>query len=95
MVWAHQPTAMRQLAQDGKLTADTVSIALLKMTQDIDKDFKQLPITMGKAFTNIKTDLSKLSQNLIKQAESQRHYLMLWLIYQMTCTNIQGRCLLL
>ena len=59
-------TAMRQLAQDGKLTADVVSIALLKMTQDIDKDFKELPITIGKAFTNIKTDLSKLSQEFDK-----------------------------
>lgn len=59
-------TAMRQLAQDGKLTADVVSIALLKMTQDIDKDFKELPVTIGKAFTNIKTDLSKLSQEFDK-----------------------------
>lgn len=59
-------TSMRQLAEDGKLTADVVSIALLKMTQEIEKDFKTLPITMGKAFTNVKTDLSKLAQEFDK-----------------------------
>jgi len=51
-------TALRSMAEQGQLTAGKVSTALLKMSDDIDKDFKTLPQTVGNSLTNIKTDIS-------------------------------------
>lgn len=49
---------LRKMAENGELTASRVSNALLKVKTDIDRDFATLPITVGKALTNLKTDLS-------------------------------------
>ena len=49
---------LRKMAENGELTAVRVSNALLKVKTDIDKDFATLPVTVGKALTNLKTDLS-------------------------------------
>lgn len=51
-------TELRKMAEAGELTAIAVSNALLKMKDDIDRDFATLPVTMGKALTNLSTDLS-------------------------------------
>ncbi len=47
--------ALRQLAQDGKLTADVVIQALQTQKTQIDKDFAALPQTVAKAVQNLKT----------------------------------------
>ena len=49
---------LRKMAENGELTATRVSNALLKVKTDIDRDFATLPVTVGKALTNLKTDLS-------------------------------------
>ena len=51
---------LKELASQGKLTAEAVSGALLKMNEQIDKDSAQMPVTVGNAFTNLKTEISLL-----------------------------------
>lgn len=51
-------TALRGMAENGELTSSRVSNALLKVKTDIDRDFATLPVTVGKAMTNLKTELS-------------------------------------
>lgn len=51
-------TALRKMAEAGELTALRVSNALLKMKSDIDRDFVTLPLTVGKATTDLMTMLS-------------------------------------
>lgn len=51
-------TALRKMAENGELTATKVSNALLKVKSSVDNDFAQMPITVGKAMTNLQTDLS-------------------------------------
>lgn len=46
---------LRALAAQGGLTAEVVKNSLFKMQGDIDSKFKQLPVTTGQAFENIKT----------------------------------------
>ena len=42
---------IRSLAEQGKLTADVVKDALLQATDDINEQFKEMPMTLGQAFT--------------------------------------------
>ena len=49
---------LRKMAENGELTATRVSNALLKVKSDIDRDFATLPVTVGKAMTNLTTELS-------------------------------------
>ena len=51
-------TALRKMAEAGELTAVRISNALLKMKSDIDRDFLTLPLTVGKATTDLMTMLS-------------------------------------
>lgn len=51
-------TALRKMAENGELTATKVSNALLKVKSSVDNDFAQMPVTVGKAMTNLQTDLS-------------------------------------
>lgn len=51
-------TALRKMAENGELTASKVANALLKVKSTVDNDFAQMPITVGKAMTNLQTDLS-------------------------------------
>ncbi len=57
-------TALREMAAEGKLTAEVVAKALLKMSSEIDGDFKTLPNTVGYAVTNIGTSLKLLVQDV-------------------------------
>jgi len=59
-------TALRKMAENGELTASKVSNALLKMTKEIDDGFKVLPVTVGKAMTNLTTDISLFVRELDK-----------------------------
>jgi len=51
-------TALRKMAMEGELTSGKVSAALLKMSGQIKKDFGEIPVTVGMATENLKTDLS-------------------------------------
>lgn len=57
-------TALRKMAEAGELTAARVSNALLKMKSDIDRDFKTLPLTVGKSTTDALTLLSLGIENI-------------------------------
>jgi tape measure domain-containing protein len=51
-------TALKKLAENGELTAVKVGNALLKVKADIDRDFLTMPVTVGKAVTNMSTQFS-------------------------------------
>ncbi len=51
-------TALRSMAEAGELTSGKVAESLLKMSDQIDKDFKRLPVTVGQSMTDLKTELS-------------------------------------
>jgi len=51
-------TALRKMAMEGELTSGKVSASLLKMSGQIKKDFGEIPVTVGMATENLKTDLS-------------------------------------
>lgn len=53
-------TELRKMAENGELTASRVGSALLKMKNDVEKDFATMPVTIGKAMTNLTTDTSLL-----------------------------------
>ena len=42
---------IREMASEGQLTAEVVKNALLKATDDIDRQFKDMPMTLSQAFT--------------------------------------------
>ena len=51
---------LRELGSEGKLTAEALSGAFEKVKSRIDSDFAQMPVTVGKAFTDLKTEMSLL-----------------------------------
>jgi tape measure domain-containing protein len=56
--------ALKQLGEDGKLTADVVTNALRKAAADIDADFKKLPAALGAAFTGATDQAGRLNEAL-------------------------------
>lgn len=57
---------LRSMAEAGELTAGRVSAALLSMTDEIERDFKQLPKTVGDAAVDFKTEASVLIHEIDK-----------------------------
>lgn len=51
-------TALRKMAEEGELTSVRVTNALLAVKTDIERDFLTMPITVGKAMTNMSTNMS-------------------------------------
>jgi len=49
--------ALRDMGADGKLTAEVVATALRKVAEQVDSDFKKVPVTVGQAFTNLKNEV--------------------------------------
>jgi phage tape measure protein len=49
---------LRELGSEGKLTAEALSNAFEKVKSRIDSDFAQMPVTVGKAFTDLRTEIS-------------------------------------
>lgn len=47
--------ALREMAEQGRLTADVVTKALLGQADKIAAEFAKIPLTVGAAFTNLKT----------------------------------------
>lgn len=57
---------LRELGSQGKLTAEAVSNALLKTGKEIEEDFKNMPLTVGKATTDLRTELALLIDDFNK-----------------------------
>jgi|GEM_PF-947073 len=49
---------LRELGSEGKLTAEALSGAFEKVKNRIDSDFAQMPVTVGKAFTDLRTEIN-------------------------------------
>ena len=61
---------LRKLGSEGKLTAEALSNAFSKMKETIDEDFSQLPVTVGSAFTDLKTEISLLADDFNKVSDA-------------------------
>lgn len=48
--------ALKQLGEEGKLTADVVAKALQKVADQVNDDFSRMPVTVGQALTNLKNE---------------------------------------
>ena len=57
---------MRQLAADGKISADVVKYALLSATSEINEQFEQMPMTWADVWTGITNDLYYASVPLLE-----------------------------
>lgn len=51
--------ALRALAEQGKLTADVVTQAILSQSAVINREFQSIPDTIGRALTRIENDLKR------------------------------------
>lgn len=54
---------IRKLASDGKITAEVVKNAMLKATDEIDAEFRQMPMTLAEAFAVGKNAIQKNLQD--------------------------------
>lgn len=54
---------IRELASDGAITAEIVKNAMLKATDDIEKNFRDMPMTLSQAFTMGKNEIQKSLQD--------------------------------
>jgi len=61
---------LRKLGSEGKLTAKALAEAFAKMKETIDEDFSQLPVTVGSAFTDLKTEISLLTDDFNKVSDA-------------------------
>ena len=57
---------LRKMAEEGKLTADVVIGGLNRMAPEIDKQFAQIPITVGAAFTMLQNSFGKFINEVDK-----------------------------
>nr|DAR95969.1 MAG TPA: tail length tape measure protein [Caudoviricetes sp.] len=55
---------LRELGSEGKLTAEALSSAFEKVKNRIDSDFAQMPVTVGKAFTDLRTEINIIVGNI-------------------------------
>ena len=55
---------LRELGSEGKLTAEALSSAFEKVKNRIDSDFAQMPVTVGKAFTDLRTEINLILGNI-------------------------------
>ena len=55
---------LRELGSEGKLTAEALSNAFEKVKSRIDSDFAQMPVTVGKAFTDLRTEINLIVGNI-------------------------------
>lgn len=54
---------IRELAADGAITAEIVKNAMLSATDEIDKNFRDMPMTLSQAFTVGKNEIQKSLQD--------------------------------
>lgn len=63
---------LRALANDGKLTAEVVTQALLKMSGSVDAEFKRLPMTFAQSLTVLENSFTKYVGELDKATGTTR-----------------------
>ena len=61
---------LRELAAEGKLTAETFADAFDKMYDKVSEDVDKLPVTVGSAFTDLKTEISLLTDDFNKVSDA-------------------------
>lgn len=61
---------MRELAAEGKLTAETITNAVLASTNEIDSQFNQMPMTFGQGMTVIQNKISELTNKLSEPGQA-------------------------
>lgn len=59
--------ALKELGKQGKLTSEVVIGALLTQKDIIDREFAQLPVTVGQALSNLKTSFTKFAGEFEKE----------------------------
>ena len=57
---------IRNMASEGKITADIVKNAMLAATEDINKDFGEIPLTWGQVWTSICNRVIKATEPLLQ-----------------------------
>ena len=57
---------IRQMAQDGQITADVVKNALLSSTNEINQQFESMPMTWGQVWTGIMNELYVATQPILE-----------------------------
>lgn len=57
---------IRELASEGKITADVVKNAMLSATEEIDRDFASMPMKWGQVWTMFINKVIRVSQPLLK-----------------------------
>lgn len=63
---------LRELASEGKLTADRVTEALLRSGESIDKEFARMPATVGRAMQQVENSILQLIGKTDEAAGSSR-----------------------
>ncbi|MFL1705716.1 tape measure protein [Campylobacter sp. MOP7] len=59
---------LRELGSQGKLTAEALANAFDKMNDKISADFKNMPLTVGKAVTDLRTEITLLTNEINQTA---------------------------
>lgn len=59
-------TSLREMAADGKITANAVKKAMLGATKDINTEFKDMPMTWAQVWTGVMNELYFASQPLLE-----------------------------
>lgn len=52
---------LRELGEQGKITSKAIAVGILRQGEEIDEQFAQMPMTFGRAFTNIRDTFQRVS----------------------------------
>lgn len=64
--------ALRQMAEEGELTADVITKALAGQADVIEREFGQMPLTIGRAFQNLRTEFEQFVARADKSTGASR-----------------------
>ena len=59
--------ALKDMAKDGKITAQVFKAAILGMSDEVDERFKKMPITWGQVWNVIKNHMLKVSTPILQE----------------------------
>lgn len=66
--------ALRAMAEQGQLTADVVTRALAGQADAIEREFAQMPLTIGRAFQNLRTEFDQFVGNADKASGASKSF---------------------
>lgn len=64
--------ALRQMAEEGQLTAEVITKALAGQADVIEREFGQMPLTIGRAFQNLRTEFEQFVARADKSTGASR-----------------------